>query len=364
VCEILAIFPVVSGFQAFYQIVLTKKGMYRYLAVTEIIANVSGLAVVVSLAYVTRSWLALVVQLIFVPAFLLLLRAGFSGWLPKSRFRLSVIRPTVEFGKFLTLGHVGSLISTNVDNFSLAFFSSPTAVGFYSRGFQLTMSPIAQFLAPLGNLAVNVFAKEASGGVTVEKSTFSAFRSLSFVFGTVVTIAVAVIGPLLPLLIGSNWSGIPKIVDGLLLAAIMQIFSAPLYWGMIASGDSAGFAKFNFKCRIPLGLLVVLGAWMGAQWVPAALSVSLLIGWHLNVVFFTRTTIARGAIYFREAWLMFMWFAAVFCVLRFTENCVDSALIKVGLLVLEVLAIGTLMFKGKIFSNMRKDFARIIGLLT
>jgi hypothetical protein len=59
-----------------------------------------------------------------------------------------------------------------------------------------------------------------------------------------------------------------------------------------------------------------------------------------------------------------MWCAAVFCVLRFTENCVDSALIKVGLLVLEVLAIGTLMFKGKIFSNMRKDFARIIGLLT
>jgi PST family polysaccharide transporter len=250
---------VVNSLQVPVQVQLARRFKFVALAVTDVAAQLVGLALAIGSALAGWTYWALVVQLVAAAVTLLVTRWLIAHWLP-SRPR----RGHNSFALVKTGGHIGAAqalgyISTNVDNLMVGSMWGATDLGNYSNAYKLQSMPIAGLMAPLTNVVIPVLNRSRDGG----KDTVQRLLTLQVVVGLGVAwlyaIGAATASEVIHLTLGKGWEPAVPIFMILCLGSSIHGLSFVNYWVYLHTGETRGLLESQFATK-PISVAMVVGA--------------------------------------------------------------------------------------------------------
>jgi len=142
VMRLLALSFPLSGLGNVQQAMLERQGRFRKIAVVEIVATLSGLAVAVVMATANRGVTSLAFQNLVAVG---LSTAGF--WfggirLSEGKFKLDKLKGMLGFGGRLTLFNLVNFFSRNADNIVVGRQLGQVSLGLYSQAYKVMLFPV------------------------------------------------------------------------------------------------------------------------------------------------------------------------------------------------------------------------------
>jgi PST family polysaccharide transporter len=129
---------------------LTRHLRFGALGAVEIASVACGLGLAVLLAWLGYGWWSLVWQRVFQMVCFTVGVWITCSWRPSFDFRLSEVRTHVSLGLHVSGASLAGYASRNADNLLIGWYWGATALGFYSKAYDLLMAPLTQVAGPLG----------------------------------------------------------------------------------------------------------------------------------------------------------------------------------------------------------------------
>jgi len=285
----LALTTLISGVQAQIQVQLARGLRFTILAVSSVLAPTVGLVVAIIAALNGLGYWALVLQILAGPLTLLAIQSTSARWRPTRPRRGHGSRELFVSGAQLGVAYFLTWAASNVDSLSLGARWGATALGFYNRGWQVTVSPIGSFLSPLTQVALPMLNKAERQG----RHSFDILLHLQVLVAapaSVVLISLALTAPsLVPLVLGSQWEPTVPIVQILAIGECIHALSYVSYWGFLAQRMSKQLLYYNLTTK-PVGVVFILiGAGFGAEGVAWGYVAGLAVSWPINLIWLSRS---------------------------------------------------------------------------
>lgn len=270
---VLSLSFLLSGATTQYRAGLTRDMRFRQIAAVDVGAQVIATGTGITLAFNGFGYWAIVAQQLTMVVCALIGNVIFGAWVPRPP------RRDVDTKKFFRFG--GPILGTNllgyalnnVDNIGLGAVAGPSAVGVYSRAYQLLMVPLGVLNGPMSGVAFPVLAK-----VQNDEERFVLFvRRLhlisAYFFGLGFGVMAGLAWPIVDLLLGDQWSAAAPIVAVLALGGIFKALTMVFYQVYVARGATAELFKLYLRTR-PVMLLLILG---GLPWGPIGVATGHLV---------------------------------------------------------------------------------------
>jgi PST family polysaccharide transporter len=274
---------IINGFQIQYQVRLSHQGRFVLLGLSEVFAQIAGLVLGLCFFFLGFGYWAIAVQLVTTPATLAIVRFVGSTWLPS---RPQNVKQTIQVLKVSSKYGVGQLLSfgaKNVDNFMVGLLWGPTALGQYSRAFQLQSLPLVGALWPLTNVFVPRLTKLESQGqdsdlellrvqFKVGISTISFFSALA-----------AASNILLPAVLGSNWAFTSQLFVVLAVAGCIESLNFVTHWRFLTHGASRQYLVYSTIAGSFSIINIIVSAFFGVTQVAIAIVINQLVYWAVGL---------------------------------------------------------------------------------
>jgi O-antigen/teichoic acid export membrane protein len=185
------------------------------------------------------------------------------------------------FGGGFTLARIGNYFAGNVDNLVVGRWLGETALGMYSRAFQLIVMPANLF----GQVLDTVLFPAMSAVQDSKSRLTSAFRR-GVLFITVIVLPISVLSIILApeiirIVLGKNWE---NAIAPFQILSISILFRTS--YKMSDSLARATGAVYDRAWRqILFALFVFVGAWIGTQWGLAGVATGVLLATCINYLF-------------------------------------------------------------------------------
>lgn len=158
------------------------------------------------------------------------------------RPRLRGARPMREIAPVLTTG--GSIFGVqllnyaarNLDNVFIGRALGAAALGTYTRAYALLMLPISQLNGPLARVGLPVLSRLQDDAEGYRRYLRTAMLALSYALIPTFAVAAAVAGPLVEVLLGSQWTGAAPIFALLAIAGVAQGLGNVSGWLYVSLG--------------------------------------------------------------------------------------------------------------------------------
>ncbi|WP_240732094.1 lipopolysaccharide biosynthesis protein [Egibacter rhizosphaerae] len=150
---------VLTAFGSQHIALLDRHMRFKLLAVMEVTAlGVAGVAAIVVGALGMGYW-AIVVLHLAQPAVKLAFGWLGTGWKPQLPRAWAGVRSLLSFGAYQTLFQVLTYSSQNLDNVVIGNAIGSSALGIYSRAYQLLLVPIRELQSPLHRVAIPTLSR-------------------------------------------------------------------------------------------------------------------------------------------------------------------------------------------------------------
>ncbi|MGC1462558.1 MAG: glycosyltransferase [Terracidiphilus sp.] len=213
------------------------------------------------------------------------LQQGNALWgLP--HFSLSALWDDTREGSFFSISTSAQTIYNDIDKTMLARLSTLSATGVYAAAYRI----IDTSLTPVRSLVSAAYPEFFRVGAEGMEASFAYAKRLirkAVIFGIVDCVALILIAPLLPHILGASYASVAPAIKWLALIPVMRCvhwFCADSLSGanaqILRTGIQVGVALLN----IGLNLLVLpRWSWVGAAWTSLASDAALMIAVYLAV---------------------------------------------------------------------------------
>lgn len=272
-----------NGLSAQYRADLIRRLRFTALVALELTSAVLGVITGIVGALAGLGYWALVAQQIMIPAVGLILAVILCAWIPRLPRRRVGMRRFFSFGTHLVGSQLLSYLTQNIDSIVVGANFGSTALGLYSRAFELLMAPLRQIQAPSTRVALPILSK-----LQFEPARFNSYllRGQVVLLGLISSlfaVAAAQAEPLVTLLLGPQWPGVVPIFQIFCLAGLAQAAHYATYWAFVAKGLTASMLRYSLIAR-PLGaVIIVAGVPFGVLGVALAYSVSTITTWLIGL---------------------------------------------------------------------------------
>lgn len=290
VTRALALTFVLNGLAAQYRAGMTRDLRFGAIAGVDLLAQSAALVVAVASALAGAGYWALVAQQLTVGTVGLVAVVALARWLPGRPRRGVGLRPFLRFGGALTGTHIVYYVGNNLDTMALGLWAGPTALGVYSRGFQLLMTPLNQLRTPATTVAVPVLSR-----LQAEPARFGAYlRRGQLALGIPIVTGLALVagaaGPLVDLLLGERWATVAPVLALLAVAGSAQTLSFVGFWVYLCRGLSGALLRYTIVTLALKGACIAAGAGFGVIGVAAGYAAAALLEWPLSLWWLSRIT--------------------------------------------------------------------------
>lgn len=301
--HVLCLTFLVNGLATQYRADLTRRMRFGRLVAADTIGQAVGLTVAITAAAALHAgyWALVAQQLTQVTVAFVVLGLG-AGWLPGRPRRSADIRPFLRLGTSLVGTQLLGYLRVNLDTITLGLRTTPTAVGTYTRAFQLLMTPLAQLRSPTTTVALPVLTRLHED----EGRTDEFLRRAQLMFGYTVVAAMAVAAggaaPLVQLFLGDRWAGVAPVFALLAVAGSFQTLSYVGYWVYLSRGLGSDLFRYTLVSLGIQAVCIVLGSSFGVVGVAAGYAAATGIEWPLSLWWLSRITpfpvrdLVRGAV--------------------------------------------------------------------
>lgn len=266
----LAITPFLAGLTIQHQALLRRAMRLQQISLIQILAALISCILALAIAWLYRTYWALVVLTISAVAVRALGAWIACRWLPNFPRRGAGVRSMVGFGANLTGFNFVNYFARSGDNMLIGWWWGPELLGFYERAYKLMMAPLQQINAPLTNLMVPALSRVVDQPQKYRKAYFQAIAILQLV-SCPIMVFVAVMAPqIVDVVFGRGFVKSGPILRWLAIAGIVQPLSHTLGWLYISQGRGQELMRWGMiGCS-----LIVLSFIAGLPWGPLGVSIS------------------------------------------------------------------------------------------
>lgn len=278
----------IGGVTAQFQVHLARRMQFGVLVMSDIVAQVLGLASAIALALMGAGYWALVCQALVVALATLTYRWVASGWIPSRFQRGHGSKAMLRVGMHYGLAQVLSFLQGNVDTLVIGSRLGAVPLGYYNRAFQLMTTPASRLLDPLTQVVVTTLNKiEASG-----EDSRPTLRRIQFAVGTFIvwlfSVSAGIAPSLLPIVLGPEWTPSITVFQILALGGCFWVFNHVSYWAFIVHNKARELLHYNMVSK-PLAIAgIIVGSLHGIQGVAWGYSVAMILSWPLNLAWLAR----------------------------------------------------------------------------
>lgn len=243
IIPIIGLITFVGGFQNIGLVLLRKEISFSRIFWYELITNVTGVALTVALAVVTRSIWALVFGLLLTAVLGALLSYVFHPYRPRLAFEKKALGRVLSVGKITLLIAVASYVVNMADNITVGRLLGSSTLGNYSLAFNIASAPISVLVFSLTSVLFPAYAEITSQRPNTLGPAFT--KAFSIALLTIVSIAGSLFllaGEVVQLLFGSKWTTAGTVLRILALVIPLRAFSllvSAFFWGLNRPKDEA-----------------------------------------------------------------------------------------------------------------------------
>jgi len=279
---------VLGGLSTQFRASLSRSMKFGSLATIETISPAVALVAAIIFASLGFGVWALVIQQIVDALTGLILSAAFARYVPGLPKRRADMSYLFRFGLNLTGTQLVTYASRNLDSVVVGSTLGPTALGLYSRAFQLLTLPMQQISAPASRVALPVLSK-----LQDDQKRFDAFilrgqTVLLHVVSAVFAIGAALGGPLIILVLGDQWIDAAPLFQILCIAGFGQAAGYSSYWIFISNGLTSSHLRFTLLTSPAVVIAIFVGARWGAEGVAWGVSAFTLLTWPAGLIWLSR----------------------------------------------------------------------------
>lgn len=351
----------VSGAATQYRVHLSRSLRFGALAVTDVSAQVLGIAVAVTAAVLGAGYWSIVAQQVTFVVTVFVLNAAQSGWLPGRPRRDVPMGHFTRFGANLLGTNLLGYAVNNVDNIGIGAVWGSAPLGLYTRAYQLLQVPLQQLNAPLGRVVLPVLSR-----VQEDREVFARYfarfqLAVAYTLGLGFGLLAGVSGPVTGLLFGPAWQGVAPILLVLAAGGVFKGVDSANYQLWVSKGLASQLFRFYLVSR-PLMILVILA---GLPWGPVGVAVGHLVAaalhWVVSLWWVCRLADMDYPVLFGQAARVLALVVAPAGVLaRLASEAVGSDLLGLVLGILAGLAWAILV--SALVPWLRRDCAPLVGM--
>jgi O-antigen/teichoic acid export membrane protein len=254
----------VEGAMVQHMALLNRQMRFRAIAMIQVISTGGGAAVGIAVAWLYRSYWALVWLQMIVPLIALALTWSASRWRPQRPVRNTGTRPLLAFGANLTASSFVYSVASSADSLLIGRFYGAGPVGLYTRAAALLRRPLDQLLAPINAVFIPVLARLQSEPARYRRTFLRVYEPIVLVTLFVTGLCFALAQPLTRVVLGAQWMDAVPMVAAFSIAAMVAPLAATCSWlfesqgrgrhSLITSSLSSTIAIASFVAGLPFGI--------------------------------------------------------------------------------------------------------------
>jgi PST family polysaccharide transporter len=161
-------------------------------------------------------------------------------------------------------------IAKNTDKALIGWKEGQTALGFYSRAFQLFLAPVSQLTIPLTGVAVATLSKLQNEPAKYHSYFLNATHTLALLGFPFSMFLVANSQPLIFLLLGRKWAAAAEIFTILGLSGGVQLITATRAWLFVSLGRTDRWFQTGVVGSLLMATCILIGIQFGVKGVATA----------------------------------------------------------------------------------------------
>lgn len=275
---------VISGLNTQFNAQLARALRFHVLSICELVAQLIGLCFSLALAVSGAGYWAIVTGTVVSFFMVLCLNVFFCRWRPGLPKRHVSIRRFFRFGVGVLGTQFISYLTRNVDNVAVGIARGPVELGYYSRAYQLLITPINLINTPMTRVALPVLSR-----IHDDKPRYARYLERGqlvacYLTATVLAVAAGLAGPLVDLLLGPRWSPAGTMFTLLAIGGVFRAVEQVSYWMFLSSGRTGAQFKLYLYTRPLMIALIASGVIWGGNGVAAASSIGYLLYWIVSLI--------------------------------------------------------------------------------
>jgi len=262
VLQVISLTFLISPFGAVPRALLQRELDFKRLFFVGLAGSISYAAVGISMALTGYGYWSLVAALLTSSVVEMMAICTVTGYLPPMIPSLRGIRDLYSFGVAVTGVGLFSYIATRVDYFVIGRQLDSTALGLYTRAYQLSTYPVSKLSSTLYPVLFPTFS-HMQDELERTRRAFGRVLTVLALSGFPALCLLAVTAPeLIPLLLGPQWAGAVVPIQILSAVGMLRILGNP--GGALVKAQGAVYGEL-WRQAVRAGL-VGMGAWIGANW--------------------------------------------------------------------------------------------------
>jgi O-antigen/teichoic acid export membrane protein len=269
----LSISFIISALRSTQTAILQRNLAFKSLAARSLIATVVGGAVGIGMAYSGFGVWSLVGQDLVSGIVGVLVLWRTSDWRPGFHVSKRHYQDLVSFGVGIVGNNALNLLVRRSDDFLIGYFLGPTALGFYTVGYQLLLVIIRLVTEVTNSVAFPTFSRLQSQPERMRRAFYKVTQYTSLV-AFPIFIGIAAVAPeLVPVVFGEKWAQSIPIMQVLALVGILQ--SVQFFNGSVIRASGKSIWQFNIM--LVNAIATVIGFLIAVNWGIVAVAASLVI---------------------------------------------------------------------------------------
>jgi PST family polysaccharide transporter len=275
---------------------------FKAIAIIELGSMATGVLVGILMAVSGYGYWSLVGSNLSIETAGFLLTWTISRWRPQLPSRGSGIGPLVSFGANRTASDFISSVARGSDNLLIGRAYGATGVGLYSRGSDLLMRPLEQFLSPINAVFLPTLSRLQSQPERYRSTFLRVYEAIAMIGFLFTGLFLALARPITLVMLGPKWEPAAVIVGGFTIAAFCVPLANASTWLFTSQGRGKDLlvAQSINSCVTILSFIV--GLPFGPVGVAVAFSVSSLLI-RLPILYFMVGR--RGPVRTADLWMVF-----------------------------------------------------------
>lgn len=279
VLALLAITFLINGASAQFLAMMQRRFRVRRLVLIDVCATTAGIFTGIVAAWRGFGFWSLVFVPIVTQSTSLLLALHGSHWRPGrariDRHTLGMIRTGAGFAGF----NLFNFLSRNLDNILVGRTLGETALGYYSRAYNLMLIPLSQVTNPLAQVMIPALSRLVSQPELYRSTYIGALQRILFFCCPVIMVNIVGADWTIRILLGPKWIEASPLYAILGIAAIVQPIGNSTGWLFISQGRSRDLFVWGvFSSVITVASFVVGLHWgvTGLAWGYASANIVIL----------------------------------------------------------------------------------------
>lgn len=263
----------ISGLAVQHAALLTRQMRFLSQSVINITALIGGIVIAIVTAKSGWGYWALIFNSL---ANITIVTVGnwvVCRWIPGLPVRSVGVGSMIRFGADLAGFNFVNYFSRNLDNVLIGRYIGSTALGLYSKAYQLLMMPITNLRDPLTKVALPVLSRLQHEPDQYKEYYLKCVSLLAFVSMPLVVFMFVCSDQLIELLLGTRWLGASDIFKVLAVAALFQPVSGTTGMVFISMGRSRPYLVIGTVNAVLISVSFLVGLPWGAKGVATSYAI-------------------------------------------------------------------------------------------